>query len=147
MIVKLSADLSGLPANLNEKHVSLHETPPASCPADDGDDNVALVHDNAPSHDKAPPRDENDDNLPGDDDDAFDTRSLTSYARSLIFPGENSRSKFSSPSPLDTGSPRNKKRSRNNDDALFPNFLSVFLSPCSTDNIPSTDNTTHNPGS
>ena len=26
--------------------------------------------------------------------------------------------------------------------ALFPNFLSVFLSPCSTDNTPSTDNTT-----
>ena len=138
---KLPADLSGLPANLNEKHVSLHETLPASCPADDGDDNVAPVYDDAPSHDKAPPRDENDDNLPGDDDDddddASDIRSLTSFARSFFLPGENSRSKFSSSSPRDTGSPRNRKRSRDNDDALFLNFLSDFLSPRSTDTTPS----------
>ena len=119
---KLPADLSGLPANLNDKHISLHELLPASCPADDGDDNVALVHDDAPSHDKAPPRDENEDNLledKHDDDDLFGECSL-------ILPDAKFRSKFSNASPLDTGSPRNRKRSRDNDDALFLNFLLTF---------------------
>jgi len=83
--IKLSADLSGLPANLTEKNVSLHETLLASCPDDDGDNDVAPARDDAPSHDNVPPRDENDDNLLGDDDDDDDdasgTRSLTSFTR------------------------------------------------------------------
>ena len=53
---------------------------------------------------------------------------------SLILPDAKSRWKFSDASPRDTGSPRNRKRSRDNDDALFLNFLSDFLSPRSTDN-------------
>ena len=57
----------------------------------------------------------------------------------MNLPSENSRSKFSSSSPRDTGSPRNRKRSR---DADFRAFLSAFLSSRSTDNTPSTDNTT-----
>ena len=141
---KLSADLSGLPANLNEKNVSLHETLLASCPDDDSDNNVAPARDDDPSHDNVPPRDENDDNLLGgdddDDEDASGTRSLTFFARSLILPAaDNSRSKFSSTMPRDTGSPRNRKRSRDDD---FLAFLSYFLSSRSTDNTPSTDNTT-----
>ena len=78
----------------------------------------------------------NDDNGLGDDDDDDDD---ASGIRSLILPDDNSRSKFSSSSPRDTGSPRNRKRSR---DADFRAFLSCFLSPRSTDNTPSTDNTT-----
>ena len=65
---KLSANLSGLPANFNEKNVSFHETLLASCPDVDGDNDIAPAHDDAPSHDNALPRDENYDNLPGDDD-------------------------------------------------------------------------------
>ena len=43
--------------------------------------------------------------------------------------------KFSDSSPCDTGSPRNRKRSRDEyDDTLFLKFLSTFLSPRSTDN-------------
>ena len=91
---KLSADLSGLPANLTEKNVSLHETLLASCPDDNGDHDVAPARYDAPSHDKVPPRDDNDANVLGDDDDddndASGTRSLTSFARSLILPGESS---------------------------------------------------------
>jgi hypothetical protein len=150
---KLSADLSGLPVNLNEKNVSLHETLLASCPDDDGDNDVVLARDDAPSHDNVPPRDENDDNLLGDDDDvdedAFGTRSLTFFARSSNLPADNSRAKFSSSLPRDTGSPRNRKRSRDDDfldddflDDDFLAFLSYFLSSRSTDNTPSTDNTT-----
>ena len=56
-----------------------------------------------------------------------------------VSPHELLCSKFSSSSPRDTGSPRNRKRSR---DADFRAFLSCFLSPRSTDNTPSTDNTT-----
>ena len=74
---KLSADLSGLPANLTEKNVSLHETLLASCPDDNGDHNVAPAHDDAPSHDNPPPHDENEDNLLGDDDDDEDDASGT----------------------------------------------------------------------
>ena len=66
---KLSADLSGLPANLTEKNVSLHETLLTSCPDDNSGHDVAPARDDAPSHDNVPPRDENDDNLLGDDDD------------------------------------------------------------------------------
>ena len=54
-------------------------------------------------------------------------------------PGENSRSKFSSSSPRDTGLTRNRKRTRDGD---FLAFLLYFLSSRSTDNTPSTDNTT-----
>ena len=61
------------------------------------------------------------------------------FARSLIFASDNSRSNFSNPSPRDTGSTRNRKRSRDDD---FLAFLSYFLSSRSTDNTPSTDNTT-----
>ena len=56
-----------------------------------------------------------------------------------LLPDDNSRSKFSSSSPRDTGSPRTRKRSR---DADFIAFLRDFLSSRSTDNTPSTDNTT-----
>ena len=139
---KLSADLSGLPANLTEKNVSLHETLLASCPDDNGDHDVAPARDDAPTHDN-PSRDDNDDNVLGDEDDddedAIGTRALTSPARSLFLPGENSRSKFSSSSPRDTGLTRNRKRTRDDD---FRAFLSYFLSSRSTDITPSTDNTT-----
>ena len=74
-----------------------------------------------------------------DDKDAFGSLALTTFARSLVLPGENSRSKFSNSSPRDTGLPRNRKRTR--DDAFLA-FLSYFLPSRSTDNIPSTDNTT-----
>ena len=123
--------------------MSLHEALLASCPDDNSDHDVAPARDDAPSHDNVPSRDENDDNLLGDDDDDDDdasgTRSLTFFARSLFLPDDNSRSKFSSSSPRDTGSPRNRKRSH---DADFRAFLSCFLSPRSTDNTPSTDNNT-----
>ena len=57
---------------------------------------------------------------------------------SSFLPDNNSRSKFSNSSPRDTGSPRNRKRSR---DADFLAFLSYFLSSRSTDNTHSTENT------
>ena len=138
---KLSADLSGLPANLTEKNASLHETLLASCPDDNGDHDVALGRDDAPFHDNVLPRDDNDDNLLGDDDDENDD---TSGIRSSNLPADNSRAKFSSSLPRDTGSPRNRKRSRDDDflDDDFLAFLSYFLSSRSTDNTPSTDNTT-----
>ena len=140
---KLSADLSGLPANLTEKNVSLHETLLASCPDDNGDHDVAPARDDALSHDNVPSHDDNDDNVLGDDDDddedAFGSLALTTFVRSLFLPGENSRSKFSNSSPRDTGSTRNRKRTRDDD---FLAFLSCFLSSRSTDNTPSTDNTT-----
>ena len=60
-------------------------------------------------------------------------------ARSLILPDDNSRSKFSTSSPRDTGSTRTRKRSRDDD---FLAFLDYFLSSHSTDITPSTDNTT-----
>ena len=72
---KLSADLSGLPANLTEKNASLHETLLASCPDDNGDHDVALGRDDAPFHDNVLPRDDNDDSLLGDDDDEDDDAS------------------------------------------------------------------------
>ena len=75
-------------------------------------------------------------NLLGDDDDEDDD---ASGIRSLNLPADNSRAKFSSSLPRDTGSPRNRKRSRDDD---FLAFLSYFLSSRSTDNTPSTDNTT-----
>ena len=56
---ELSADLSGLPANLIEKNVSFHETLRASCHDVDGDNDVDPAHDAVPSRDDAPPRDEN----------------------------------------------------------------------------------------
>ena len=138
---KLSADLSGLPANLTEKNASLHETLLASCPDDNGDHDVALVRDDAPFHDNVLPRDDNDDNLLGDDDDEDDD---ASGIRSSNLPADNSRAKFSNSLPRDTGSPRNRKRSREDDflDDDFLAFLSYFLSSRSTDNTPSTDNTT-----
>ena len=64
---------------------------------------------------------------------------MTAFARSLFLPGENSRSKFSNSSPRDTGLTRNRKRTRDDD---FLAFLSCILSSRSTDNTPSTDNTT-----
>ena len=140
---KLSADLSGLPANLTEKNASLHETLLASCPDDNGDHDVALGRDDAPFHDNVLPRDDNDDNVLGlgDDDDEDDD---ASGIRSSNLPADNSRAKFSSSLPRDTGSPRNRKRSRDDDflDDDFLAFLSYFLSSRSTDNTPSTDNTT-----
>ena len=133
-----------LPANLIEKNVSLHETLPAPCPDDNGDHDVAPARDDALSHDNVPSRDDNDDNVLGDDDDddedAFGSLALTTFARSLFLPGESSRSNFSNSSPRDTGSTRNRKRTRGDDDFLA--FLSCFLSSRSTDNTPSTDNTT-----
>ena len=62
----------------------------------------------------------------------------------MNLPADNSRAKFSSSLPRDTGSPRNRKRSRDDDllDDDFLAFLSYFLPSRSTDNIPSTDNTT-----
>ena len=76
--------------------------------------------------------------VPGyhDDDDLFGERSL-------ILPDDKSRSKFSDASPRDTGSPRNRKRSRDDDflDADFLAFLSYFLSSRSTDNTRSPDST------
>ena len=52
---KSPADLSGLPANLNEKNVSFHGALCASCPDVDHDNGVA------PAHDAALPRDDDDD--------------------------------------------------------------------------------------
>ena len=75
-----------------------------------------------------------------DDKDAFGSLTLTTFARSLVLPGDSSRSNFSNSSPRDTGSTRNRKRTRGDDDFLA--FLSCFLSSRSTDNTPSTDNTT-----
>ena len=72
----------------------------------------------------------------GDDDDEDDD---ASGIRSLILLDDNSRSKFSSSLPRDIGSPRNRKRSR---DADFIAFLRDFFFSRSTDNTPSTDNTT-----
>ena len=135
----MSADLSGLLPSLNEKNVSLHETLLASCPDVDGDNDVAPAHDAAPSPDDAPPRHEHDDNLLGDnDDDDEDDDGLLVKLPSFL-PDDNSRSKFSNSSPRDTGSPRNRKRSR---DADFLAFLSDFLSSRSTNITRSTDNTT-----
>ena len=64
---------------------------------------------------------------------------MTSYARSLFLPDDNSRSKFSNSSPRDTGSTRTRKRFR---DADFIAFLRDFFFSRSTNNTPSTDNTT-----
>ena len=61
-----------------------------------------------------------------DDDDLFGERSL-------ILPDDKSRSKLPDSSPRDTGSPRNRKRSRGEDDALLLDFLSSFLFSRSTD--------------
>ena len=134
---KLSADLSGRLANLNEKNVSFHEILLASCPDVDGDNDVAPAHDDTTSHDDVPPRDENEDNLLGDNHDDQDLFG----ERSSILPDTKFRSKFFDVSPLDTGSPRNSKRSRDNDDALFLNFLADFLSFRSTDNTRSPNST------
>ena len=49
----------------------------------------------------------------------------------MFLPGENSRSKFSNSPPRDTGSTRNRKRTRDDD---FLAFLHFFLSSRSTDN-------------
>ena len=88
----MSADLSGLSANVNEKNISFHEILPASCPDVDGDNNVAPAHDAAPSRDDSPPRYEDDDNLiednDDDDGDVFGTRSL------ILPDNDNSHSKF-----------------------------------------------------
>ena len=129
---KLSADLSGLPANLNEKNVAPHELLPASCPDVDDDNDVAS------SHDDVPPRDENEDNLLGENnDDDKDDDGLPVKLPSLL-PDDNSCSKFSSSSPRVTGLPSNRKRSR---DADFLAFLSYFLSSRSTNNTRSPDST------
>jgi len=138
LATKLSADLSGFPANLNEKNVSLHETLLASCPDVDDDNDVAPAHDDAPSHDNAPPCDENDDNLLGESADDNEEDDGLPVKLPSFLPDENSRSKFSSSSPRDTGLPRSRKRSR---DADFLAFLSYFLSSRSTDNTRSTNNT------
>ena len=122
---KLPADLSGLPANLNEKNVSFHEALFASCSGGDDDNDVAPARDAALPREDTLPRD---DTLPHDeDDDLFGE--LPSF-----LPVDKPSSNYSDVSPRDTGSPRKTKRSRDDVDASLRAFLSSLLSPRLTDN-------------